>query len=267
MDAHSPQILASKVKATTSTTTTMVKKTCVTLEQLLPWLLSCTGSLEQWRQPAPGSSCSKMLPRLLTCGGSLKSWWEPASQSSCYNCCYGKWPSLEVWNNEEGLNNKVPVTTVAKATDLRWKSGIMKRACITKFPWQQLPRPLTCAGSLEWWRGPAWQSSCSNCCQGYACRCSQAHTTASAGSLTPESRPTPRCAGWDLSPVLPSFCLSVNIKHMRCVHLQATLQVQLKNKLKSTFTAGSLSLKFPTRSKMLWNRIIYKILVCISLVC
>ena len=194
--------------------------------------------LEGWSEPASWSSCSNC------CHGYwpvLEGWSKPTSgfhvatvamvTDLAWKGEVNLHPGFHVatvamvtdlsWKGEANLHPGVHVAAVAMVTDLLWKPAMMKKVSTTKFQWQLLPGPLTCAGSLEWWRGLAWQNSCSSCCQGYACQCSQARTKGSAGSQTPEWHPTPRCAGWDLSPAPPLSCLSVNIKYITLINLNS----------------------------------------------
>lgn len=68
--------------------------------------------------------------------------------------------------------------------------------------WGGSKRVLTCSGSLEQWKAPAWQSWGSSCCPDFSCRSSQGQTAAAGWSLTPGSPPTPPRAGSQQSPAL-----------------------------------------------------------------
>ena len=86
--------------------------------------------LEGWSEPAFWISCSNC------CHGYwpvLEGWSKLPSWSSCSNCCHGHWPCLEACNGEEGQHHKVSMATVARTTDLCWKSGMVKRTCMTEF--------------------------------------------------------------------------------------------------------------------------------------
>lgn len=63
-------------------------------------------------------------------------------------------------------------------------------------------RVLTCSGSLEQWKAPAWQSWGSSCCPDFSCQSSQGQTAAAGWSLIPGSPPTPPRAGSQQSPAL-----------------------------------------------------------------
>lgn len=63
-------------------------------------------------------------------------------------------------------------------------------------------RVLTCSGSLEQWKAPAWQSWGSSCCPDFSCQSSQGQTAAAGWSPTPGSPPTPPRAGSQQSPAL-----------------------------------------------------------------
>ena len=112
-----------------SRTSGMVRGTCI-LESHSNCCHGHWPCLKGWSEPASWSSCSKC------CHGYwpvMEGWSEPASWSSCSNCCHGHWPSLEACNGEEGQHHKVSMATVARTTDLCWKSGMVKRTCMTEF--------------------------------------------------------------------------------------------------------------------------------------